>query len=71
MNAPQPIPIGTHVLACWRGAMMYPGVVTARPENFHTMKWDDDDTALEVPRKRIAPMGEDASTMSSVYRSLQ
>jgi hypothetical protein len=48
------IEVGAHVLACWRGAAMYPGIVTARRENLYTVKWDDGDAPLEVTRDRIA-----------------
>ena len=50
------IAVGAHVLACWQGAQMYPGTVTARSGNSYTVKWDDGDTPLEVPREKIAPL---------------
>ncbi len=56
VNAAREIAIGAHVLACWRGAQMFPGTVTARNGNSYTVKWDDGDTPLEVPREKIAPL---------------
>jgi hypothetical protein len=56
VDSAQEIPIGAHVLACWRGAQMFPGTVTARSGNQYTVKWDDGDTPLEVPREKIAPL---------------
>ena len=56
VNAAREIEIGAHVLACWQGARMFPGVVTGRTGNSYTVKWDDGDTPLEVPREKIAPL---------------
>ena len=48
------IPIGTPVLACWRGAArMYPGTVTAKRGNLYTVKWDDGDTPTDESREKI------------------
>lgn len=57
VNATQEIPVGAHVLACWQGAQMFPGVVTKRSGNVYTVKWDDGDEPLEVNRVEIAPLG--------------
>ena len=54
VDADREIAVGARVLACWRGAQMFPGTVTERRENFYTVKWDDGDTPLEVPREKIA-----------------
>jgi hypothetical protein len=56
VDSAREIPIGAHVLACWRGAQMFPGVVTARRHDSYTVKWDDGDTPLEVSREKIAPL---------------
>ena len=56
VNAAREIPIGAQVLACWHSAVMYPGTVTARTGDNYTVKWDDGDTPLQVPRAKIAPL---------------
>ena len=56
VDADREIAVGAHVLACWQGAQMYPGTVTARRGNSYTVKWDDGDAPLEVPREKIAPL---------------
>ncbi len=56
VDADRGIAVGARVLACWRGAQMFPGTVTARRENSYTVKWDDGDAPLEVPREKIAPL---------------
>ena len=56
VDADRGIAVGAHVLACWHTAVMYPGIITARRENSYTVKWDDGDTPLEVPREKIAPL---------------
>jgi hypothetical protein len=48
------IAIGSHVLACWHGARMFPGVATVKTANGFMVKWDDGDTPLDVPRGKIA-----------------
>jgi len=55
VDSAREIQIGAHVLACWHGARMYPGIVTAKSGNLYTVKWDDGDTPLEVAREQIAP----------------
>lgn len=56
VDAKREIPIGAPVLACWIGAGMFPGTVTARTGNNYTVKWDDGDAPREVPREKIAPL---------------
>lgn len=45
--------VGDHVLAGWKGAVMYPGVVTEVTATACTVKWDDGDTPLSVDKGRI------------------
>lgn len=45
--------VGDKVVAAWKGAQMFPGVVTAVGELTCTVKWDDGDTPLEVKKSRI------------------
>lgn len=56
VDAARELPIGTHVLACLNGAVMYPGTITARRDNRYTVKWDDGDAPRELERDRIAPV---------------
>ena len=56
VNPTQELPVGAHVRACWKGAIMYPGTVTARHGNLYMIKWDDGDTPVEVEREKIAPL---------------
>ena len=51
--APGSLQIGTHVLAVWKGARMYPGVITAVHQASATVRWDDGDTPLVVPFEQI------------------
>lgn len=57
------LPIGTHVLACLNGAVMYPGTITARRDNRYTVKWEDGDAPREIERDRIAPVRPPARAM--------
>ena len=45
--------VGDHVLAAWKGARMFPGVVTAVSEAVCIIKWDDGDAPLQVPKTRM------------------
>jgi serine/threonine protein kinase len=56
VDAARELPIGTQVLACWKGAAMYPGIITQRRENLYTVQWSDGDAPLDVPRANIAPV---------------
>ena len=56
VHAAEPIPVGSHVLACWASAQMYSGTVTARNGDRYTVKWDDGDAPGEIPREKIAPL---------------
>ena len=56
VDADRGIAVGARVLACWSGARMYPGTVTARTQNSYTVKWDDGSAPLEVPREKIVPL---------------
>ncbi len=47
---------GDRVLAAWKSARMFPGTVTAKTEFTVTVKWEDGDEPLEVPREKIAPL---------------
>jgi len=53
--APGTLQVGSHVLAVWKGAKMYPGVITAISGNAATVAWDDGDVPLNVPLDQIAP----------------
>jgi hypothetical protein len=44
---------GDHVVAAWKGARMYPGLVTAVGDLTCTVKWDDGDKPMEVKKGRI------------------
>jgi len=68
VNPAQDLPIGTHVLACWRGAAMFPGTVTARRETLYTIRWDDGDTPQDVAREQIAPLDENSPPMPAFPR---
>ncbi|MEA3210671.1 MAG: hypothetical protein QOE70_3728 [Chthoniobacter sp.] len=50
------IAVGTHVLACWKGARMFPGVVTGQRGGLYTIQWDDGDAPLEVAADKVAPL---------------
>ena len=45
--------VGDHVIAAWKGAQMFPGVITAVSDLSCTVKWDDGDAPLEVKKARI------------------
>lgn len=51
---PGSLKLGDHVIALWKGAKMYPGVITRIDANTATVKWDDGDTPLDVPLSAIA-----------------
>jgi len=53
IQADAPIKVGDHVLACWKSAQMFPGVVVAKTDYTYTVKWDDGDAPLEVARGRV------------------
>ena len=46
--------VGDHVLAVWKGAKMYPGVITRVDAQSATVQWDDGDEPLDVPLTMIA-----------------
>jgi hypothetical protein len=46
--------VGDHVIAAWKGAKMFPGVLTAVTETTCTVKWDDGDAPIEVAKGRMA-----------------
>lgn len=52
--ATETIGIGTRVLAAWRGAQMFTGVVTVETEYLVTVRWDDGDAPLAVAKDRVA-----------------
>ena len=54
-SASTPFAVGDHVMAAWKGAKMFPGVVTAVTDLTCTVKWDDGDKPLDVKRTRIVP----------------
>ena len=56
VDARREIEIGGRVLACWAGAAMYAGTITARQGNSYTVKWDDGSAPSEVAREKIAPL---------------
>jgi hypothetical protein len=45
---------GDHVIAAWKGAKMFPGVVTAVTDATCTVKWDDGDAPIDVAKGRMA-----------------
>ncbi len=45
--------VGDHVIAAWRTALMFPGVITAVSDVTCTVHWDDGDKPLEVKKSRI------------------
>ena len=45
--------VGDHVIAAFNGASMFPGVITAVSDATCTVKWDDGDTPLDVPKGRM------------------
>jgi hypothetical protein len=45
--------VGDRVMAAWKGAQMFPGVVTAVTDLTCTVKWEDGDAPLEVKKSRI------------------
>jgi hypothetical protein len=51
---PGSLNVGDHVIALWKGAKMYPGVITRIDATSATVKWDDGDTPLDVPLNAIA-----------------
>jgi len=51
---PGSLKVGDHVLAVWKGARMYPGVITAIHSNGAMVQWDDGDVPLVVPFDMIA-----------------
>lgn len=53
LSADAPFKVGDHVIAAWKGAQMFPGVVTAVTELTCTVKWDDGDAPIEVKKSRI------------------
>jgi hypothetical protein len=56
VDAGRGIVVGARVLACWSGARMYPGTVTARTQNNYAVKWEDDSAPSEIARGKIAPL---------------
>ncbi len=46
--------VGDHVIAAWKGAKMFPGIITAVTEATCTVKWDDGDAPIEVAKGRMA-----------------
>ena len=53
LSADASFKVGDHVVAAWKGAQMFPGVVTAVTDLTCTIKWDDGDTPIEVKKSRI------------------
>lgn len=51
---PGSLHVGDHVVAVWKGAKMYPGVISAIDANTAVVAWDDGDTPLAVPLDQIA-----------------
>lgn len=51
---PGSLQVGDHVIAVWKGAQMYPGIITRIDSQSATVKWDDGDTPLDVPLTMIA-----------------
>ena len=51
--------VGDHVLAAWKGARMYPGVVTAVTEATCTVKWDDGDAPQDVSKARMTVLAKE------------
>jgi hypothetical protein len=57
ISRPEQIVPGAHVLAVWKGATMYPGVVLSVTNGHARVRWDDGDLPLDVPFDRIAVIG--------------
>ncbi len=57
ISAPEQIVPGAHVLALWKGASMYPGVVLSVTNGHARIRWDDGDLPLDVAFDRIAVIG--------------
>ncbi len=66
---PGTLQVGDHVMAVWKGAQMYPGVITSMSGGKALVKWDDGDTPLAVPEDRIARLGGGATSKSSMSQS--
>lgn len=45
--------VGDRVIAAWKTAQMFPGVITAVSEIACTVKWDDGDAPMEVKKSRM------------------
>jgi hypothetical protein len=58
------INVGDHVLACWKGARMYPGFVTAKTDQAYTVKWDDGDVPLDVARGKVVALPQEGDGSS-------
>ena len=54
VSSPGQLKVGDHVVAVWKGAKMYPGVITAVHQTSAIVQWDDGDVPLEVPFEQIA-----------------
>jgi hypothetical protein len=53
-----PLEVGAHVLAAWKTARMFPGVITAKTEQAYTIKWDDGDAPMDVVKNHVVPLAK-------------
>jgi hypothetical protein len=53
LSADTAFKVGDHVVAAWKGAQMFPGVITAVNGLTCTVKWDDGDAPIEVKKTRM------------------
>jgi hypothetical protein len=60
-----PFAVGDHVTAAWKGAAMYPGVVTKVHAKSCMVKWDDGDAPLLVAKDKLFHSDK---TMASAFR---
>lgn len=54
----RPFAVGDRVLAAWKGAQMFPGVIVAVNTVTCRVKWDDGDAPMEVKKSRMIRRGK-------------
>lgn len=60
-----PFAIGDHVLAAWKGAQMFSGVITVVGEISVTVEWDDGDPPLDVAKHRVVHLPDLGPSVST------
>jgi hypothetical protein len=58
LRADRKFEVGDRVLAAWKTAQMFPGVVTAVNPSNCRVKWDDGDTPSDVLKDRMVHKGK-------------